>query len=457
MKLKKILKWFYPGMLIKRWIFLLLVGIIFLGTGLGGLLRLPRPPQFVKAFERIFLSEALVTRPVVMFIFFMGVVCIALGLQRLLKSIYSLFTSEEKRDLVDVAYEKRQLRRGPRVVGIGGGHGLSSLLKGIKEYTSNLTAIVTMADSGGSSGRLRRDFGMPPPGDIRNCLVALADTEPLMEDLFQYRFKRPSELKGHSFGNLFIAAMSEVTKNFASAVRASSKVLAIRGRVIPSTLNDVSLQAKTNEGKVIKGEARITEEGGKIEEVSLLPSDVSSNPEVLKAIKEAEIIIIGPGSLYTSVMPNLLIKGVIEAIKTSKAVKIYVCNIMTQAGETDDYSASDHIGAIYKYTKSKFLDYVLVNTSKAPQELAKKYEKKKAFQVKVDEEKLKKLELKTIKANLMSTKNYLRHEPDKLARAIVKIFMETRGKASRREGPFPVELDENTFQNAVKETKSTTH
>ena len=428
MKLKKILKWFYPGMLVKRWIILLLVGIIFLGTGLGGLLRLPRPPQFVEGFERIFLSEALVTRPVVMLILFIGVICIALGLQRLLKSIYSLFAPHEKRDLVDVVYEKRQLRRGPRIVGIGGGYGLSSLLKGIKEYTSNLSAIVTMADSGGSSGRLRRDFAMPPPGDIRNCLVALADTEPLMEDLFQYRFKGPSELKGHSFGNLFIAAMSEVTKNFASAVRASSKVLAIRGRVLPSTLSDVSLQAKTKDGRVIRGEAEIPEAKGEIERLSLLPSNAPSNPETLKAIKEAEIIVIGPGSLYTSVMPNLLTKGMIEAIETSRAIKIYVCNVMTQAGETENYSVSDHIEAIYKHTKSKILDYVLVNTSKAPLELAKKYKEERAFQVEVDEEKLKKLGVKVVKANFISTKDYLRHEPDKLARAIMRIFMEVKGR-----------------------------
>ena len=428
MKLKKILKWFYPGMLVKRWVILLLVGILFLGTGLGGLLRLPRPPQFVKGFERIFLSEVLVTRPVVMLIFFLGVICIALGLQRLLKSIYSLFASHEKRDLVDVVYEKRQLRRGPRIVGIGGGYGLSSLLKGIKEYTSNLTAIVTMADSGGSSGRLRRDFAMPPPGDIRNCLVALADTEPLMEDLFQYRFKGPSELKGHSFGNLFIAAMSEVTKNFATAVRASSKILAIRGRVLPSTLSNVSLQAKMKDGRVIRGEAEIPEAEGKIEEISLTPSNAPSYSEALEAIKGAEIIIIGPGSLYTSVMPNLLTKGMIEAIETSRAIKIYVCNIMTQAGETDNYSVSDHIEAIYRHIESRFLDYVLVNTSQAPPKLTKKYEEEKAFPVKVDEEKLERLEVKIVKANLMSTKDYLRHEPDKLARAIMRIFMEVKGK-----------------------------
>ncbi|MCG2677332.1 YvcK family protein [bacterium] len=428
MKLKKILKWFYPGMLVKRWVFLLLIGILFLGTGLGGLRGLENPPQIVKDFERIFLSEALKTRPVVMLIFLLGVICIALGLQRLLKSIYSLFAPQEKRDLVDVVYEKRQLRRGPRIVGIGGGYGLSSLLKGIKEYTSNLSAIVTMADSGGSSGRLREDFAMPPPGDIRNCLVALADTEPLMEDLFQHRFKGPSELKGHSFGNLFITAMSEVTKNFASAVRASSKILAIRGQVLPSTLSDVSLQAKMKDGRIVKGEAAIPEAEGEIEEIFLAPSDAPSNPETLKAIKEAEIIIIGPGSLYTSVMPNLLTKGMIETIENSKAIKIYVCNVMTQAGETDNYSASDHIEAIYKHTKSKFLDYVLVNTSHAPLELAKKYEEEKAFPVKVDEEKLKKLGVKVVKANFMSTRDYLRHEPDKLARAIMRIFMEVKGR-----------------------------
>ncbi|MCG2676142.1 uridine diphosphate-N-acetylglucosamine-binding protein YvcK, partial [bacterium] len=230
------------------------------------------------------------------------------------------------------------------------------------------------------------------------------------------------------FGNLFITAMSEVTKNFASAVRASSKILAIRGQVLPSTLSDVSLQAKMKDGRIVKGEAAIPEAEGEIEEIFLAPSDAPSNPETLKAIKEAEIIIIGPGSLYTSVMPNLLTKGMIETIENSKAIKIYVCNVMTQAGETDNYSASDHIEAIYKHTKSKFLDYVLVNTSHAPLELAKKYEEEKAFPVKVDEEKLKKLGVKVVKANFMSTRDYLRHEPDKLARAIMRIFMEVKGR-----------------------------
>jgi uncharacterized cofD-like protein len=427
-KLKKILKWFYPGMLIKRWIVLLLIGTIFLGTGLGGLRGLDKPPQFVKDFERIFLAEAMKTRTAVMVIFFIGVLCIALGLQQLLKSIYSLFAPQEKKDLVDVAYEKRYLRRGPRIVGIGGGHGLSSVLKGLKEYTSNLGAIVTMADSGGSSGRLRRDFAIPPPGDIRNCLVALADTEPLMEELFQYRFKGPSELKGHSFGNLFIAAMTEVTKNFASAVRASSKVLAIRGRVIPSTLNDVSLQARMKDGQIIKGEAKIAEERGQIEEILLFPPDIDSNPEALKAIKEAEIIVIGPGSLYTSLMPNLLIKGMTEAIEASKAIKIYVCNVMTQAGETDNYSVSDHLEAIYRHTKHKFLDYVLVNTTPAPFTLARKYAQEHAFQVALEEKKIREMGLKITKANLMSTRDFLRHEPGKLARAIMKIFTEIKNR-----------------------------
>jgi uncharacterized cofD-like protein len=267
--------------------------------------------------------------------------------------------------IVSMIYNQRALRRGPKIVAIGGGTGLSTLLRGLKEYTTNLTAIVTVADDGGSSGRLRRELGILPPGDVRNCIAALADAEPLMTSLFQYRFSDGSGLAGHSFGNLFIVAMSGVVGNFEDAIRQTSRVLAVRGQIIPSTLANVTLCAKTDDARTIQGESSITETKakGRIKEVFLQPDNPPAHPETVRAILEADVIVLGPGSLYTSVLPNLLVEGVRRAFVASPALKVYVCNVATQPGETDGFSLSDHVAAIEEHIGGHYLHRVVVNNN----------------------------------------------------------------------------------------------
>jgi uncharacterized cofD-like protein len=263
--------------------------------------------------------------------------------------------------LVNIIYNHRYLRRGPKVVAIGGGTGLSTLLRGMKDYTGNLTAIVTVADDGGSSGRLRQELEIPPPGDVRNCIAAMADVEPLMTSLFQYRFKEGSGLEGHSFGNLFIAAMTAVTGNFEDAVRETSRVLAVRGQVLASTLANVTLSAVTHDDEAIHGESKITERGARIKQVFIHPENAQANPDAIRAILAADMIIVGPGSLYTSVLPNLLVEGIRRAIEMAKGVKVYVCNVATQRGETDSFAVSDHCRALSQHVQHQLFHYVVAN------------------------------------------------------------------------------------------------
>ncbi|MGB9813684.1 MAG: gluconeogenesis factor YvcK family protein [Thermovenabulum sp.] len=308
-----------------------------------------------------------------------------------------------------------------KVVAIGGGTGLPALLRGLKYYTKDITAIVTVADDGGSSGRLRDELKMPPPGDIRNCLLALANTEPLMEKLFQYRFDT-GFLKGHSFGNLFLAALTEVLGDFELAIKESSKVLAVSGQVIPSTLDDVTLMAEYEDGSVAIGESLIPRINRKIKRVKLIPEDARPLTEAIEAIKKADAIIIGPGSLYTSIIPNLLIKEIKEAIENSGAKKIFVVNIMTQPGETDNYTAYDHIKAIIDHAGEKVIEYVLVNVEKIPEKLLKKYKDEGSIPVLVDEEKIISVGYKIIKSEVLSFNEVIRHDSEKLAREIMNLF-----------------------------------
>jgi uncharacterized cofD-like protein len=420
----KIFKWFYPGMNIKRWLFLLSTGVLLVGMGVSGFLGIFAFTEFVREIllERVSaFGRMLSNRIAQAILILLGIVCISLGIQHLIKSILALVVPRREKELVDIAYQERQLRRGPKIVVVGGGTGLSTLLRGIKEYTSNIGAIVTVADTGGSSGRLRQDFGILPPGDIRNCLVALADSEPLLQKLFQYRFGSQSALGGHSFGNLFITALSEVTKDFGQAIKESSKVLAIRGQVIPVTLENVNLEARLVDGIVIVGQDQIAHSPKPIEEVYLKPKDSRPTPEALEAISSADAILVGPGSLYTSIIPNLLVEGIVDQITKSKAMKVYICNVMTQPGETDNYSASDHIVAIIKHIGRNLFDYVLVNTEVPIPALTHRYAKEDAFPVKVDEDRINQLGLKVIKEELLGKKDYLRHDPGKIALAIMKL------------------------------------
>ena len=352
---------------------------------------------------------------------FLGIICIFVSLERTVKSFLSVFLPKKEKKILELLYQKRQLAQGPKIVVIGGGTGLSTMLYGLKEYTSNITAIVTVADDGGSSGKLREQFGLVPPGDIRNCLVALADTEPLMSSLFQFRFGK-AELKGHSFGNLFITAMTEITGDFEKAVKESSKVLAIRGQVIPSTLEEVGLIAEYADGSTIAGESKIAEEKKPIKRIYLSRKDCEPTPEAVSAIKAADAIVIGPGSLYTSIIPNLLIEGVTKAILESKALKIYVCNIMTQSGETDSYKASDHIEALVAHAKSKLFDYCILNLAQITPEFVEKYEEESACPVLADAEKIEEMGFSVVKENLVSTSDFIRHDAQKLARIIMDLL-----------------------------------
>jgi uncharacterized cofD-like protein len=286
---------------------------------------------------------------------------IVFGVWKLNTSLLAAFVKPSDDDsIIETIYKYRSQSRGPRVVCIGGGTGLPVLLRGLKEHTSNMTAIVTVGDDGGSSGRLRRELGLLPPGDLRNCIAALAEAEPLMTRLFQYRFNEGG-LEGHSFGNLFIAAMSGITGNFEEAVRETSRVLAVRGLILPSTLAHVTVHARSDDGELIDGESNVTERGKRIEEVWLQPESIQANPEAIRSILEADLVVVGPGSLLTSVLPNLLVPGISQALKISQATKIYVCNVATQHGETDDFGVSDHFRTLASHVGANLFDYVLAN------------------------------------------------------------------------------------------------
>ena len=400
-------KWLYPGIKIKRWVMVCILGIIMVSVGSIDLVS----PDYISV------------RLLGGFTLFLGIALIFVGLERTVKSFLSVFLPlKEEKKVFDLIYQKRQLARGPRFAVIGGGTGLSTLLYGLKEYTSNITAIVTVADEGGSSGRLREQFGLLAPGDIRNCLVALADTEPLMRNLFQFRFGGKAELDGHSFGNLFITAMTKITGDFEKAVKESSKVLAIRGQVVPSTLEEVRLVAEYEDGTRILGESKISNWKKPIKRIYLDQKDCQATPEAASALKEADVVVIGPGSLYTSVIPNLLIEGITKAILESKAIKIYVCNIMTQSGETDNYKASDHIEALVAHAKSKLFDYCILNFARIPPQFVEKYKQEDAHPVIADVEKLEEMGFSVIKENLVSAKDCVRHDAQKLARIIVDLI-----------------------------------
>jgi uncharacterized cofD-like protein len=327
---------------------------------------------------------------------------------------------------------------GVRVVAIGGGTGLSTLLRGLKHYVarrgheserhpiSDLAAVVTVTDDGGSSGRLRREYRVLPPGDIRNCMVALSQDEALLGRLFQYRFHAGRGLRGHSFGNLFLTALSHVTGDFAEAVRVSGKVLAIRGRIFPTTLANVSLEAIMMDGKVVLGETRIVRSGKKIRRLQLRPRRVRPLPEVIEAINQANLILIGPGSLYTSILPNLLVSGVAEAIENSPATRVYLANLMTQPGETDGYSLADHVRVIYAHTRRKFIDWVVASNQPISPEVARRYSKLGAEPVRVDMQDLQRTNVRCLLDNLLEEHGVVRHNAERLSQLLIEEFVERR-------------------------------
>lgn len=314
-----------------------------------------------------------------------------------------------------------------KVVAIGGGTGLSVLLRGLKKYPLEITAVVTVADDGGSSGKIRSDMNIPSPGDIRNVIAALSDVEPYLEKMFQYRFDS-GEVKGHPVGNLMIAAMTDIHGDFSTAVKVMSRILNVRGTVLPTTNDIATLNAVLSDGEIIRGESSITKAGGVIDHVYITPSRVKPNEDVLKAIEEADYIIMGPGSLYTSIIPNLVISNVSEKIRESKAKKIYVCNVMTQHGETDNYSVCDHIVAINKHVEENIFDLVIANSREFDDSILSKYHKEKQEPVKIDHEKIEALGIKLIKNNDVGIvdNNTIRHNADKVSELIYDYIIDDK-------------------------------
>lgn len=396
----KLLKWLSPGMFVKRWLFVAVLGLLLFGLGIA---EIPRPISFLSIFSGIFF--------------------IYIGIKKWSHSIISALLPQGEGKLVEILYRRRQHGKGLRIVAIGGGSGLSSLLRGLKEISSNVAAVVTVSDDGGSSGVLRRELGVLPPGDIRNCLVALADTEPLLCDLFQYRFSEKGGLEGHSFGNLYLAAMTNVTGDFLSAVKESSKVLAIKGSVLPATLDSVVLCAELSDGTIVEGESNVGRSHLPINRLFFKPSSPKALDEVCAAIKGADAIVLGPGSLYTSVIPNILVSGVLEAIKISSAVKIYICNIMTQPGETDFHMASEYLGVLEQYLGPGILNYMIVNDGVPEEALLGRYREDGARQVEFDIEEIEKRGVKPVIGQFVSGKELIRHDSIKLALTIQDLLM----------------------------------
>jgi len=422
------LKWLYPGMGVKRWLLLLGVGLIVIGVGLGYLLRdLYGTWAFPLAFH--YLTLQFIPYSVrALLLGAAGLSAIGVAILQLTRSPLATFLRSGQESPVEADHRHHQSSQAPKVVAIGGGMGLSTLLRGLKEYTSDITAIVTVADDGGSSGRLRRELGLLPPGDFRNCIAALADAEPLTTQLFQYRFGAGEGLDGHSFGNLFIAAMAGVTGDFERAILESSRVLAVRGRIVPSTLQNVTLCADLRGedealGKLsrVEGESRITEADLPIERVFLRPERVRAYPGALRAILSADLILAGPGSLYTSILPNLLVEDITQAIRASQAVKMYICNVATQVGETDHFTVGDHVQALQDHIGKDVFHYVLANVNfnaQLPHQadiefVPVTYEALGAYQV--------------ITADLIDLDNAWRHDSKKLARKVIEFYHQQRG------------------------------
>ncbi len=429
--------WLVPGLKLKRWFALIILGSVVAAIGLTLIFKLAPVYFFVKYARKMFHTIQPEFAGIVFI--FIGAVIFVKAWQETNFSMLDIKGQRSRKAMGEALYRRMKLNHGPKIVAIGGGTGLSTLLRGVKKLTNNITAIVTVGDDGGSSGRLREEMGILPPGDLRNCIAALADDDDIVTKLFQYRFKTGEGLEGHSFGNLFITAMTSICGDIVSAIKESSKVLLIRGRVLPATVDDMRLVAKMEDGSVVKGESNIPEANKRIVDLSSEPVNCKPAKDVLDSISNADLIILGPGSLYTSIIPNLLVEGVAQAVAESKAAKIYVCNIMTQPGETGNYSVSDHIKALFCHAvksgaDKKLFDAVLINDT-LPSNLAKKYEEKDSLPVEEDTSAIKALGVEIVRAKLIqdNKEGFVRHSPQKLAKAIY-FWYRKRGIKNYKEG-----------------------
>ena len=411
-----------PGIKVKRWLFLGFVGVVIL---VFGVVEIISNKGYDSTIKMLYLLLSII-----------GILMLYIAFSEFIKSLISLINSEKvkitinNKNIEELVDEERVHVGGPKVVVIGGGTGLSTMLRGLKLYTRNITAIVTVGDDGGGSGKLRADLGMLPPGDIRNCILALADTEPIMEDLLQYRFNEGS-LKGQSFGNLFLAAMAGISENFEDAVQKMSSVLAVTGKVLPVTLDDMKLIAELENGNIVEGESIIPDEvvnqKTKIKKLKINPEKARPLIDALFAIKDADAIVMGPGSLYTSIIPNLLVEDIVDAIEKSDAIKIYISNVMTQPGETDNFSVSDHIKTLMKYNGKNSIDYVIANNGTIPEEIKERYLKKGSKLVDLDYDNIKDLNVEVIETDLIKiAKGYVKHDSDHLAQILMTTILDKK-------------------------------
>jgi len=417
-KVSKDVGWLIPGLNIKRWLFLIFLGSILMVLGFLIIFDIRPIYQTMELIRKAALI--LPTEILAVVVIIIGALIFFSGWKKTTLSIMDMDSPRSRNSLLEKLYRRSKLNKGAKVVAIGGGTGLSMLLKGIKKYTNNITAVVTVGDDGGSSGRLREDMGILPPGDIRNCIAALADDDSLITELFQYRFKKGEGLEGHSFGNLFLTALCSITGNMVKAVKESSNVLNIRGVVLPATLDDMKLAAEFEDGTIVKGESNIPEAHKQIKKLFTEPTLCKALPEVIDAIIHADLIILGPGSLYTSVIPNLLVSSIVDAIMESRAKKIYVCNIMTQPGETDAYSVASHVNALINHAGGKkIIDAVLVNNS-LPDNISEGYAKTGSFPVRLDMENISPIGVEIVSQKLIqeNKQGLVRHSSNRVARAV---------------------------------------
>ncbi len=420
------LKWLIPGLRVKRWVGISFLGITLMLIGVAILARLT-PVLNISRFLGWLLDLIVdlfprhISGPTAIVV---GLSIFWWGQRQMMQSVADTISPDDQRSLVDALFADRQLRRGAKIVAIGGGTGLSNLLRGLKKYSSNITAIVTVADDGGSSGRLRREHGMLPPGDIRNCLAALADEEKLLTELFQYRFNTGEGLAGHSFGNLFLAAMTDIRGDLQKAISDSSKVLAVRGQVLPATLEQMTLWADLADGRHIVGESNISNAGGVIVNFGCDPPEPKALPEAIAAIASADLIVIGPGSLYTSIIPNLLVPEILSALCNRKAPAIFVCNIMSQVGETVGYAVSDYVKVLDSLAGVRLFDAVLVQKTPPSPEVLAHYQQSGCDFTPLDRPALRELQCPVVIADVMREKSdgTVCHDPERLAGVLMRWY-----------------------------------
>lgn len=444
-------KWLRPGLRVKRYLLLLVFGLTFTSLALAmALATLYRNYDFPAYSTDVVRGVTLQFIPHPwreLFVGALGLCVIGSGAWYLSRSILRPLLVGRTEAMADILWGyHKPLSRGPKIVAVGGGTGLPTVLRGLKGLTGNLTAIVTMADDGGSTGRLREQFGILPPGDFRNCIAALSDAEPVMQKLFQYRFERlGSELDGHSFGNLFITALADVTGNFETATLETSRILNVQGRVFPSTLEDIQLHGVAEDGAELRGESAVGKAHGRIRKVFLMPEDPAGYAPAMQAIWDADMIVFGPGSLYTSVIPPLLVADIKQAVKSNPtAVKVYICNVATQHGETDHFDALAHIRALQEQVGKRIFDYVLVNTNFANVNKIKPEWKQEPVPVENLLVAGRELGVEVIGRDVVNDNNPLRHDPDKLASVLMQLYTE-RGHSGLtmpiREEAFPAAAD----------------